>query len=364
LRNTLITVAATAWALSAEPGDRSRFEQATAALQKGDFRAAREGFEAVLAAEPDHLAAMGNLGVVYARQAEYTRAEDLYRRGLRLAPGNALLELNLGLALFKQGKFGAAVPRFRAVLAKESANRQARELLATSLIQSGAEADALKLLDPASNDPGVLYLRGLAYSRLKQESEARAVFDGLFRAASPAQARYLVGRARVESGQYEEGAADLEQAANLEPGLDGVHREAGRALISLRRFEEADARLRKAIEANGADAEARYLLGGVLVQRGLWNDALVALDVVIEQQPGAWGAHYYRGRALLGLRNAAGAIEALERAAELAPEEAPVFFQLARAYQSANRPAEAARARARMTGLRSQRVSEEPVLLR
>ena len=50
------------------------FREATQALAAGDLAAAERGFQRVLKARPDHVGALGNLGVVYSRMDRVTEA--------------------------------------------------------------------------------------------------------------------------------------------------------------------------------------------------------------------------------------------------------------------------------------------------
>jgi predicted Zn-dependent protease len=57
----------------------------------------------------------------------------------------------------------------------------------------------------------------------------------------------------------------------------------------------------------------------------------------------------------------------LERAAELNANESSIYYQLARAYRAANRPADASAALAKLTALKSAAAPEatnDPALLR
>ena len=58
------------------------FEQAVKALSSGDYGAAEEGFQKVLATSPEHLGALQNLGLVYSRTERLDQAIAVYRRGL------------------------------------------------------------------------------------------------------------------------------------------------------------------------------------------------------------------------------------------------------------------------------------------
>ena len=65
----------------------SIFQRAAAALASEDYGAAERGFQAVLKLEPRNVGAMGNLGVVYSRTRRFSKAIDVYRRALQIAPG-------------------------------------------------------------------------------------------------------------------------------------------------------------------------------------------------------------------------------------------------------------------------------------
>src|SRR5512140_2774114 len=92
------------------------FQRAAAALAAGDYAAAESGFQQVLKASPNHLGALGNLGVVYSRSERPTEAIAVYRRALRLAPNEKGLLLNLGLAHLKSDAHAEALPYFQRVL--------------------------------------------------------------------------------------------------------------------------------------------------------------------------------------------------------------------------------------------------------
>jgi len=83
------TAAAVAWAagLAAWPGDPvARFGHATASYLGGDLDAARTGYEALLAVEPDHAAALNNLAHLLADLGCAASARVLAMRAVAVAP--------------------------------------------------------------------------------------------------------------------------------------------------------------------------------------------------------------------------------------------------------------------------------------
>ncbi|MEO0108483.1 MAG: tetratricopeptide repeat protein, partial [candidate division WOR-3 bacterium] len=54
-------------------------------LASGDLAAAERGFLSVLKAQPNHVGALGNLGVVYSRMDRAADAITVYQRALKLS---------------------------------------------------------------------------------------------------------------------------------------------------------------------------------------------------------------------------------------------------------------------------------------
>lgn len=354
--------------LSAQTADTRRwFAEATAALTRGDLTQARLGLERVLRADPKHLPALGNLGVVYAQLEEYGNAIQTYERALRLAPANARLWLNLGLAHFKQEDFVAAATALQRAVELDAASGQARELLAACQVFRKQYALAIPELEKlrAGGGASVSYFLALAYRGIGDTTRAAAALDEMFtRAASPAQARLLTGRAHYELQEFEPAVQDFEQALRLDASLEGVHRELGKALVSLRRNDEAAAHFRTALDRNPRDTEARYFLGAVLQQLGRHSEAAAMLEPVRGQRPNFFGGHYYAGRALSALGRHAEAIAALETAARLRPEEASTYYHLSRAQKAEGQDAAAQATLAKMRALQSQKLAEDAELIR
>ncbi len=74
-------------------------------------------------------AAFASLGVVLSREQKYSEAETAYKKALALDPTLPGIQLNLGLAEFKLGRFAAAIPPLKAALAQDPSNSQARACL-------------------------------------------------------------------------------------------------------------------------------------------------------------------------------------------------------------------------------------------
>jgi cytochrome c-type biogenesis protein CcmH/NrfG len=355
-----------ALALAGVPEDaiRETFESAVRALSRNDLAAAQRGFENVLEQRPNHVGALGNLGVVYSRLERFADAVRVYQQALHVAPADPQLNLNLGLAYLKQEAYTSAKPHLKKVLAADPNHLQARELLATAELftgQVGRATETLEALRPAGG-PSVQYLLSIAYLKLGRRDEAREVIAQLFTRLPAGQARLLAGRAYYESTLFDDAVAELETARDLDPALPGVWRELGKTYVSLRRSDDAREALREAIRRDTGDMEARYFLGALLVQEGS-AEGVPYLEQVRESRPELWGSYYYLGKAALARSAPAEAARLLRTASKLRPDDTSVLYLLARALTATGQDAEASVVMRRLADVRSRTREREQALV-
>lgn len=347
------------------------FISASQSLQAGRLAEAEQGFLEVLKREPSNIGALGNLGVIYSRGEQPTKAIGVYQRALKLAPGEPGLLLNLGLAYLKIDDFANAKPLF-AQLAPRPGSRQvqARELLAITQLQTGEIAPALTTLAELAAAPspstGVLHFLALGHLKQGDKQKAAAVLDRLFASLPPARGHYLQGRVWYDAAVFDNALASFTKAAAIDPTLPGLALETGKTQLSLRNAAAAEQSLRAAHAANPNDAETTYFLGALLVQNGKPAEGAPLLAKVRAQRPDLWGTAYYLGKASLALGRAAAAIPMLQEALRHSPRESAVHYQLARAFQAAGRTAEAKQTFAALRKLQSgaETAPPEPSILR
>jgi tetratricopeptide (TPR) repeat protein len=333
------------------------FQKAVAALSAGDYAAAEAGFQQVLKAAPNHVGALGNLGVVYSRTSRPGQAIAAYQRALRIVPRDQALMLNLGLIYVKQESYTDALPLFEKLVAANRSNLQARELLVTCQLNTGRVAAAIQGLEALrKEDPNtafVLYMAGIAYLKNKEPEKARAALDELVATSPPAQSNFMMGRVYYESARFEEAAACYRAVLEADDNYAGAHRELGKVLVS-QRDPAAEKEFAAALEQDPNDSEALYFLGGFLLQADRLQEALPRLERARELNPGFWGNYYYLGKIKFQTGSPAAAVPLLQQAAELNPGETAVYYQLGRALKACGREAEARRMMERVREIQSR----------
>lgn len=343
----LLLLALAAWA---QDSPKVLFDRAAQALAEGRYADAESGFQEVLRVEPGSPSALANLGVVYAKTERFDFAIDAYERALKLRPDAPPLHLNLGLALLKQERHAEALAHFKKV-----ATEQARELAATCLVALRRPEEALAILDMLSESPGRVYLRLIANLERKDADAAREAMSRMVRAMdNAAQAAFFLGRAMFQAERFDEARASFEDVRRMDAAYPGVAREIGKTCISQRDDACAERELRLAVAMDPADFEARYFLGGHLVQHGRSEEGLGLLEQAQRERPGFWAPHYYAGKARLQAGDIEAAIHDLQEAVKRNPEESAAWYQLGLALQKAGRRDESRAAMDRVRELKRQ----------
>src|SRR5260370_42267253 len=107
----------------------NRFQQGQDALNRGLIDEAERAFREVLALNPRLAGGYANLGVVYMRRKQWTKALEMLYKAERLAPQVAGIRLNIGLAYYRQNEFLKAIPQFESVVHDQPDALQPRDLL-------------------------------------------------------------------------------------------------------------------------------------------------------------------------------------------------------------------------------------------
>src|SRR6478609_1671737 len=103
--------------LSAAEPAKKIFDEAARALTAGDYQTAERGFQSVLREQPNHIAALSNLGVIYSHTSRADQAIAVYRRALKVSPDDKAILLNLGLVYLRQEAHSQALPFFERIVA-------------------------------------------------------------------------------------------------------------------------------------------------------------------------------------------------------------------------------------------------------
>ncbi len=157
----------------------------------------------------------------------------------------------------------------------------------------------------------------------------------------PGSYRLHVQRGVMEAklGRLAEAQRDFEHAAMLSPEEPLPHATLAIALMQQGRLQEAILSLRQQLQSDRGYFLSFYLLGEALVRSGVrvdgaaGDEALEAFEAAIRLHPAFVPAHVSLGKLLLKRDQVDAAIQHLETAMTLDPDESAPIYQLGRAYQ-------------------------------
>lgn len=333
------------------------FAAGQTALVKGDLNTAEADFRRVLTFESHSLPARANLGVVYMRRKNWTRALAEFRIAEQQAPANPGLELNIGLIHFHQGEFAAAVKPFQLVLARQPNSLQARYLIGLCYFateQYRQATDELKPLWAVENEKlPYLYVLALSANKASNPNLEKQALDRLFEVGNgSAEYHLFMGRAWLMRQRDREAAEELRKAAQMDPKLPFVHYSLGMIAAGEGDYTEAKKELQEDLLLEPDLVFDYEQLAAVCLKLNQPSEAERAFLHAIQLDPRAASA--YLG--LAKICNANGryeqALTYLDRAEKLDSQSASVHYLRAQALTHMNRRAEAKQEFAVSAGLR------------
>ncbi len=279
--------------------------------EQGHVAEARRSIEQALVDDPADPEALLSAGQLSLRERDLPRARAWFQQLLLVAPDEQTAQLRV----------------------------------ASSWLDSKRPGDALEVV--ASGDaPEVLYLRGVALARLQRWADADAVLARIGAGADPVHvaACALRGHVLARLGRGDEAIRVLREGVARAPRDPGLHFALGEAYDHAGQREAALAEMRAVLESAPDNGEAMNYLGYAYAERGeRLDEAEALLTRALRAEPD--NAYYLDslGWILYKRRDLGRAVEALERAAALAPE-LTILDHLGDAYRAAQRPVDAAAA--------------------
>ncbi|HWZ52236.1 MAG TPA: tetratricopeptide repeat protein [Granulicella sp.] len=259
---------------------------------------------------------------------------ELHRAAeLRAANTPADASYALALALEASGDAAASIPLFAAATTASTVSTLGNATLinyALALVQTGDARGALPLYAKAlTMGPDSATLRedyGVAYLQQADLDHAIAQFDaGVALDRQNAQLHYDLGLAYKLKDDLSHAVSELERAAALDATLP----------------------------------DPAYTLGVIYMQQGRFAEAATQLRLVTKLQPANGGAWALLGGVLRDEDDSSGAIEAIQHAAELEPDQPSLHVQLAALLARTGKPELAAAERKRAAELSRAAVSQQ-----
>jgi tetratricopeptide (TPR) repeat protein len=290
-------------------------------LQAGQYGAAHSQLESLVTANPDYVEGLRLFAGTKQALGDLAQAESLLRRALRIDPAWAPTLTTLAELLLIAGRGAEAVPLLQRAIQGSSAYPRATLLLVRHYLETGQPASALDIATPWCNsgkvDEDLSALHVAAYAALGRQGDAVAHYRRLVALAPDnPSAAHALAVALNSANQPEEGERVARQTlCRSGPTAALLHTHA-RSLITLERFDQAEAALRECVRLEPRRAEAHNSLAQLTWMRsGNIIEATRVLDQALERyqhDDALWAA---KAALLQGAGDARGAYACLARRA-------------------------------------------------
>jgi protein O-GlcNAc transferase len=301
-----------------------QFARAHVLQQQGQSASARQAYQEILDARPDHADALIAMGVLAAQSQDLAQAIQFFDRAIAADPGSLGAHCNRGIALRQMQQPQAALASFDRALTVDPQSWIALYSRAEIYSDLGRIEDAIADYGNAvAINAGFLpaaYKRGFLLQRSARLAEAVTSYDQVLR-IKPDHFEAHANRAfsLFDLRRHAEGLPSCEQAIALKPDQPKLHLLRGDLLRALGQPAPALASYERAIAIDPNDAEAHYSRGIALLQLEKL-EAIACFDKAIAIQPDYAEAYYRRGHSRHKLRQFDLASADFERAAALAPD--------------------------------------------
>jgi len=254
-------------------------------LQMSFYEDAQKALREVLDKQPELVGARLALGITYERMGDLRSAEIAYGRGLQKAPKDAGLLNGRARVWLKNGRFSEAEEAAKAILKVDSNSIDAFNTLGLAYIEMKQLDRARFAFMKAQSLPGgdtsasVVTNLGLVKMRMGKEFEAREHFEEALRHdPSAPSAKVNLAHLMLQNLDYEGARTLLEEAARALPGNIPVKLNLA---VALRGTGETD-RAQLLYEEIAADPDTEYRADAVLNLAILQGDVLRDYGSAIE----------------------------------------------------------------------------------
>ena len=252
----------------------------------------------------------GQLSYLFYRLDDSANALAEARTALSMDPGNAEAYRFLGLALYAEGHYDAALHAFEESLQREADNADAYFDIGLTLRDQGdlqraaiAYRRALSLRpdfwQAHSNLGVVLHDQGKLDDSVAEYRAAKRLRP------EEASIRNNLGNTLCDKEEFDSAIVEFRELYRQQPEWDGGHNCLARAYLSKRDYPSAIRELQAAIRVNPAGAAEHRVLGQALLLSGRDQEAVDVLRKAVALNPDSALAHHYLGTALVNTQQLA-----------------------------------------------------------
>jgi tetratricopeptide (TPR) repeat protein len=243
---------------------------------QGDSGRALAEFERAIADNPKLTQAYLGAADIYRQRGDYDKAEPYYGKAAELEPRNFDAQYLHGLSLQLLNRLSDSVRAYLRALSIKPADLNANLNLATAYLQLNEPAEALpyaqKAVDLDGKSAAARVNLGAIYSQLQRHEDAIVEFEQASELTTLSAPLLLnLADSYGKAGRTEQMVNTLQQLIKTEPTANAYER-LGSGQFRLRRYEDALAGFRKALEIDPNHYPALNGVGVSLLNQWVWSN--------------------------------------------------------------------------------------------
>ncbi len=338
----LFFVAAVGWPQQDDALNRHA-AAAAAALNAGDYAAAERENRAILRLSPNLAEADMNLGISLFLQKNYHAAIGAFETGLKQKPDMSNARLFLGISHFNLNESAQALPFLQRYTAERPDDLQGQYFLGLSCLALDRNSDARRALRAAQRiDPkNIDVLYHLAQTYLGEARQSPKEKTTLAEAYSATVAEieeidrnsYRISQLRAafyqSNGEKGKAIAELETLLQHDPHARGLHYTLGCLYLQAEQYPDALEQFEAELQLDNPEPRTYLQLGHTYVAMTKPQQALSYLRKATQVTPEAAGSAWVdSGRAYREMNKPVEAVAAFEKGIQLGQKKASIYYQL------------------------------------
>jgi tetratricopeptide (TPR) repeat protein len=318
--------------------------EARDALSREDYNEAIQALEKLTKIAPDTAEYHALLGMAYYSAGRYRDAILASRQALTLKRGLPSARTFLELSLAESGQCKEVLPDLEEHYLQTS-DEQFKRVMGIDAVRC---AMALERVEKAvaltqslnrayPDNPDVLYLSRQVYSDLSRRVSQRLIQT----APRSYQARLVNAEEFQVQGKWLSAIQEYREVLAMNLHLPEIHFRIGRLLLNVSKdqgtLEEARREFEEELKVDPLNAAAEYEIGEMARRAGQCNIAIERFERARKTQPEFSDALIGLGKSLVCVGRAQEAVEPLEAAARLVPDDPVPHYELSIVYRQVGR---------------------------
>jgi len=301
----------------------------------------------LFAADSPTATELNRSGTQRLEKGEYAAALRLFQAAAKLRPGDPAIQFNVGLTLFRMGRYREALEPLGNSLAYAASAHQARYLRGIIFFQSGAFDSCARELESLRTDPRygehVLYMLVESYRHsydVKRSQEAFAELNSRY--PDSAFLHKLMGMAHEWESNDTKALEEFQEALRVNPRIPEVAFAVGYIYLRQERYDEARAWLAKELVLDPCAPKAHHYLGEVDFAQEKWDASASHYRKALECNPEYGDPYIGLGMVFERKGGMEQAVKMYREAVRLKPNDARAHYKLGLAFHRTGRVEEGA----------------------